>query len=201
MDDHLGSPRCRAINIKPQKLNSQKWSTLLQSNNNLKKKKKRRQNQPKCFLHVHSLSGKAISLHPRSKGTELLLYSERCINSPSSWAGDFLWTCALSQSQHSTKTGCCKANRQGTPSAKLQEDSCPIIGFCIFVLIVSLQNTSVKLQRIYLTSIADRFFYSIHQSDVLCACSSVLFTTWMIHELTQFTVTFIFVTVAFSLYG
>lgn len=89
----------------------------------------------------------------------------------------------------------------GTPNMKLQEDSCPIIGICIFVLIVSLQNTSVKLQRVYLTSIADRFFYTIHESNVLCAFSSVLFTTWISHALTQFTTAFIFVTVALSLSG
>ena len=173
MDDHLGSPRCRVINIKPQKLNSQKWSTQLQLNKNEKKKQ-----TTKLFLYVHTWSGKAVSLRPCRRGRELLRYSQSYVNSPSSWTGVLLGIWALSQSQHSTKTECCEADCQGTASTELQEDSCPIIGICVFVLVVSLQNTSVKVWRMCVTSIADRFFYAIHQSNVLCAFSCVCYMNY-----------------------
>lgn len=55
----------------------------------------------------------------------------------------------------------------------MQEDSCPVIGIYIFVLIVLLQNTSVKLQRIYVTPIADRLFLDNLPKQCLCAFCSI----------------------------
>lgn len=54
---------------------------------------------------------------------------------------------ALHPSQRSAKTECCRVNYQGTQSTKLQENSCTIIGICIFVLIISLQNTSSEATK------------------------------------------------------
>lgn len=71
------------------------------------------------------------------------------------------------------KPECCIGNWQGTPSTTMQEDSCPVIGIYIFVLIVLLQNTSVKLQRIYVTPIADRLFLDNLPKQCLCAFCSI----------------------------
>lgn len=152
-------------------------------------KEKRKQTQMRHqALSVHAQFEKMIPLHP-------------CSPCALTWQLHWGLTWDLSSQTvpaQCKKPECCKANWQGTPSTTIQEDSCSIIGIYIFVLIVLLQNTSVKLQRMYLTPIADRLFLR-HSPKQCFVC--LLFATRIIHALTQFTITFICVTVALSARG
>lgn len=82
----------------------------------------------------------------------------------------------------------------------MQEDSCPIIGICIFVLIVLLAKYLSETTKDISDTYSWQAFSTPFTKAMFCL-PSFLFATRIIRALTQFTITFIFVAVALSARG
>lgn len=179
MDDHLGSPTAESSILKRRSWSARNEAhcysqTKIKTKNRKTKKEKRKQTQTKH---------EALSVCAQFKWGKRFHFTHAA-PVPSrlhkhTWQLDWgLPRGLISQTVPAQyeKPECWKANWQRAPSTTMQENSCPIIGICIFFLIVLLQNTSVKLQRIYLTPIADRLF--LHHLPKQCFVCLLFYLLW-----------------------